>query len=347
MNKLSDLQQVIEYSRIPGMSVSQQHNGEIDSAVAGVTDTTTNHPVDSSTLFQAASLSKPVSAAIVLDLVEQGRWSLDKPLCEILDFGPETLRADLRYKTLTTRMVLGQCTGLDNWNETFRAEQGTKFSYSGISFQYLKQTIEKETGQTWENISQAFFEKAGMKSSTFLLPSDTKFSTLPLAQAHDGEGKLCTETPPNNKPAASLYTTSRDYLTFLQYCASNPFLQQTLLSSHTLLTIEQFSGENDIANVTWGLGMGLYKCNDKTIAFHWGNNPGSHGFAAIDINSGDCIACLANSDNGPNAFKTLTEPVVGEMTQVFEFLSNYCGFNAAMKPVEPDPEPESKRKMRP
>lgn len=85
--------------------------------------------------------------------------------------------------------------------------------------------------------------------------------------------------------------------------------------------------------IQWGLGMGLLEHGGKKISFHWGNNPNSHAFAAIDIHSGACIACFANSVNGPNVFKKITELVVGDMTPVFDWLSHYCFFNAAVKPT--------------
>ena len=146
------------------------------SATAGVIDALAPSPVETSTLFQAASLSKAVSAAIVLDLVKQGRWDLDQPLCEIAAYGATEIKYNPYYKKLTTRMVLAQCSGLPNFgmiegDANFIAEPGTQFTYSGIAFEFLKEIIEKKTGKKWEALSQEFFTKIGMNHSTFLQPA--------------------------------------------------------------------------------------------------------------------------------------------------------------------------------
>jgi CubicO group peptidase (beta-lactamase class C family) len=46
----------------------------------GVRDTRTNEPVDGDTIFEAAALSKPVVAYVVLRLVDAGEFDLDQPL---------------------------------------------------------------------------------------------------------------------------------------------------------------------------------------------------------------------------------------------------------------------------
>jgi CubicO group peptidase (beta-lactamase class C family) len=64
--------------RIPGLSLAIIDDGRIVAARAyGVTDETTRAPVTTATLFQAGSISKPVSALAALHLVEAGRLSLD------------------------------------------------------------------------------------------------------------------------------------------------------------------------------------------------------------------------------------------------------------------------------
>ena len=128
------MQELLENASIPALSLSWCQNGAIHSVASGNTDTSAPSPVDSNTLFHASSLSKPVSAAIVLDLVAQGQWDLDKPLAEYGPFGPLELQQDPHYRTLTTRMVIGQSSGLPNWfgddEKRFIATPNTRFTYS-------------------------------------------------------------------------------------------------------------------------------------------------------------------------------------------------------------------------
>lgn len=340
------LQQLIGNARISGISISCCRQNEIQSAAAGIADSSAPRAVKTSTLFQAASLSKPVSAAIVLNLVNEGLWDLDKPLAEIADYGSVVIQKNQHYKKLTTRMILGQCSGLPNWltingNMSFIAEPGTRFNYSGIAFDFLKEVIEHHTHKKWEVLAQEFFQKTGMKNSTFKQPASSHLKGRSLARGHAGDGTpdpvtVTVDSP--EIPAASLFTTANDYIIFLRYCFSNRFLNSTLFTENTSLKTSEYSKTPDIVNkVQWGLGMGLLDHAGKKIAFHWGNNPFSHAFAAIDLDNGNCVACFANSVNGPSVFKLFTESIVGDMSPVFDWLSHYCAFNAVAKPKSPPP----------
>ena len=73
--------QALTASTTPGLAVALVHRGEaVWAAGYGVADRTTGQPVTAGTRFQAASLSKPVTAWGVLRLVESGRIGLDEPI---------------------------------------------------------------------------------------------------------------------------------------------------------------------------------------------------------------------------------------------------------------------------
>src|SRR5688572_1938196 len=95
------VKKILENANIPALSMSWYQTNTSKNFAVGVTDTVNKKPVDTTTLFQASSLSKPVSAAIVLDLVEQNQWKLDTKLADISDYGPPELKADSRYRELT------------------------------------------------------------------------------------------------------------------------------------------------------------------------------------------------------------------------------------------------------
>jgi CubicO group peptidase (beta-lactamase class C family) len=76
--------------------------------VRGVRDSA---PVDANTVFEAASLSKPVVAYMALKLVDAGTLDLDRPLRE---YGIVPDLADARANRITTRMILSHTTGLQN-----------------------------------------------------------------------------------------------------------------------------------------------------------------------------------------------------------------------------------------
>lgn len=72
--------------------------GVVTTEEVGVTNVSKPEEVTSSTVFEAASLSKPVFAYIVLKLAQKDLIDLDKPLHEYGDFGPPQMRTDKNYK---------------------------------------------------------------------------------------------------------------------------------------------------------------------------------------------------------------------------------------------------------
>ncbi|MDP1573795.1 MAG: serine hydrolase [Coxiellaceae bacterium] len=345
-------QAVLDNAKIPAMSAAWHQNNETHSLVGGVADPENSKPADEVTLFQAASLSKVVSAAIILDLAADGKWDLNKPLAEMgVPFGSEEMQNDPRYAELTTRMILAQCSGLPNWfsasEKTFMkdAQPGAYFTYSGEAYEWLKQVVEKQFApKTWGELAQEFFDKARMQHSTFQLPENTHLKDSTIARGHTGDG---TPSPvPSSEgfkevPAASLLTTSEDYVRFLRYCHSQPpSADPAVPSLRDLFTssthLDPIAHPEAHEKITWGLGMGVFKEGEREIAFHWGNNPTSHAFCAMDMKTGDAVACLVNSENGCNVFQILSEEIVGKMDPVFELLANYCGFKSVVKSESPE-----------
>lgn len=345
------MSQLLRDSNIPALSSGwyQKEKDMAHSIAYGQADTSSLSPVDTNTLFQAASLSKPVSAAIVLDLVEQGKWDLDTPLADITDYGPPELRQDPHYRTLTTRMVIGQCSGLANYGQDgddgkkFIATPTTRFTYSGVALDFLKQVIEQKTGQEWEQIAQDFFKKAGMKNSTFqrqLQEGNLDDIHRNIAKAHmadphpDGPLTPLAPLPDDGRGvlAGSMLTNAEDYIAFLQYCFKNDYLKSTLLTGSLSTLPPTISPET--SHIEWGLGMGIYRSSDpeQTIAFHWGNNTGSISFCAMDMATGDCVVNFSNSMNGPTVFQQVAKPIVGDITPLFQWLSKYCSFNDVNPP---------------
>lgn len=284
-----------------------------------------------------------VSAAIILDLVAQGKWDLDISLSEIeMSFGSEEIKNDTRYKKLTTRMIIAQSSALPN---SFTATKfmdntipGEHFTYSGLAYEYLKEAVQITLGKTWGELAQDFFNKAEMEHSTFQLPEKTHLKESTIARPHTGDGTaLSAPSPEDFKeiPAGSMLTTAEDYVCFLRYCYSHADLKG-LLTSHTKLSPTQCPETPEAhQKITWGLGMGIFKDGAREIAFHWGNNTNSHAFCAMNIKTGGAVACFVNSANGPNVFQMLSEKIVGDMQPVFEWLLKYSNFKAAVESESP------------
>ncbi|WP_289644215.1 serine hydrolase domain-containing protein [Maribacter aestuarii] len=99
---------------VPGVSVAIINDGRVVyHTVKGYADSETKKKVNEKTIFEGASLSKPLFAYFVMGFVEEGKLDLDRPLYEYLPY--DDIANDERYKKITARMVLSHTTGLPNW----------------------------------------------------------------------------------------------------------------------------------------------------------------------------------------------------------------------------------------
>lgn len=108
---------------------------------AGYADLDTSERVAPETVFEAASLSKPVFAYLVLTLADEGLIDLDQPLAAFLDY--PRISDQQAYGAMTPRMILTHRTGMPNWVDeatpfnkrtapiTLLAEPGEAYTYSG------------------------------------------------------------------------------------------------------------------------------------------------------------------------------------------------------------------------
>lgn len=141
------LEQQLKASDIPGLSIAIINDARIVYHRAlGTTNMQTGERINEHTLFEAASLSKPLFAWFVMQQVEKGILDLDKPLYEYLPYSD--IAHDERYKRITARMVLSHTSGFPNWRDEnpdgrldIKFEPGTDYEYSGEGYQYLKMVL--------------------------------------------------------------------------------------------------------------------------------------------------------------------------------------------------------------
>lgn len=159
------VQHEMDSLKVPGLSIAVINDGDIVySAELGVKNLATREPVDRHTLFEAASLSKPVFAHFTLLLAGRGVLNIDTPIYRYY-MDKEVDFSDERYKLLTARMVLNHASGWPNWRQSpqdrliFGFKPGTRLGYSGEgtiiclrstssdTFVFLRDIL--ETGLTW------------------------------------------------------------------------------------------------------------------------------------------------------------------------------------------------------
>ena len=302
-----EFQRLIEEASVPGMASAIIRNGQLDRCICcGVRDVQSPVPVDEDTVFDAASLSKPVFAHMVLQLADQGQLSLETPLTSYL---PGYMPADKRASSITARHVLSHSAGLPNWrNDDLPLRTyfppGERFSYSGEGFLYLQKAVEAITGERLHTLAERLvMAPFGMTRSSFVW--DWRFD-LNRACPHDDFGRPAVgRKPGEGNAAATLQTTAADYARFLLRVFDGSRLRpetvQLWLRPHVEVrhAKPQSLGSvvEDVATgVAWGLGWGLEPAEEAF--FHWGNNGAFKALTVGSIQSQDALVFFMNGASG-------------------------------------------------
>lgn len=171
---LDDLPRLMRACQVPGIAVATLHRGELAwQHVEGLANAQTAAPVTAGSMFEAASLSKPVLAWLALRLVQAGHLDLDQPLIALLR--PADLADDAQLAKVTAREVLRHTSGLPNWRRQPMTERlatafvpGSRVGYSGEAYFWLQRVMEQEAGVSLDTLAQRWlWGPAGLQDSSF------------------------------------------------------------------------------------------------------------------------------------------------------------------------------------
>ncbi len=309
---------------VPGLSIALVLKGEVAWHHGfGVKNSKTKEPVSDETVFEAASLSKPVFAYAVLRLVDAGKFDLDKPLNQYLpgnyDVGP-----DPRLGQITARRVLSHTTGFLNWRGGDPALKifftpGEKFSYSGEGFVYLSKVIEHLTGEkTNDFVKRMVFDPLGMPNSSFVWQSSYDSQKT---SRHNGAG---APTPQNKwsgaNAAASLHTTAQDFGRFIGAILKGAGLKKETRKQMLTPQIKVDEGGTNTTGrpadklsttVSWGLGVGLQTTADGVSFWHWGDNGDTKAYFVAFEKQKLGVVVFANAANGLSIMPELVADATG------------------------------------
>jgi CubicO group peptidase (beta-lactamase class C family) len=249
------------------------------------------------TIFQVASLTKPIVEILTLKLVSSGNWNLDEPLATY--WVDPDVQNDPRHKKLTTRNVLTHQTGLPNWRSgklEFIADPGTKVNYSGEGLEYLRRALEKKFNQPLERIAEKWlFRPYGMRNTHFFWNASIDESRF--AVAHNKEGKPYDIHKNSTANAADLLlTTVDDYGRFAVNVLKGKGLSQTVFQEMVRPQAAYPSGKNLFFGLGWMLMPEL--SNGEYALIHTGSDPGVSTVVVLFPKSQRGLVVFTNGDNG-------------------------------------------------
>jgi CubicO group peptidase (beta-lactamase class C family) len=319
-----NLAERMKHYNVKGVSVAVINNGKIEWAKGyGVRETETNLPVTVDTLFQAGSISKPVSAMGALKIVQDGKLNLDEDVNKKLVRWKMPENDFTKEQKVTLRRLLSHSAGVSVWgfggypaNTKLLPDvqqildgsapantkpvrviglPGAKWSYSGGGFTVIQLLMTDVSGKPFpELMDEMVLKKLGMKSSTYqLLPLD------PSQQVAIGYGPR-GERPPfkwfihPEMAAAGLWTTPSDLARFaIEIQQAHAGKSKKVLSRKMVkqMLSKQTGG--------WGLGVALSGEGDQAFRFsHGGANTGFRNQMIAYAGTGQGAIVMTNSEQG-------------------------------------------------
>ncbi|MGA7380731.1 MAG: serine hydrolase domain-containing protein, partial [Terriglobales bacterium] len=218
---------LMKAAEVPGTGIAIFNDGKVAYLKAyGFRDTEKNLPLTVDSVMTAASFSKVAFAYLVMQLVEEGKLDLDKPVYRYFPKPlPEyptyrDLAADPRYKKITARMLLSHTSGFPNfrWINDDRKlninfDPGSRFAYSGEGIELLQFVVETITNQPPQELMRAqVFQPLGMTRTSMVW--EDRFES-DYANGYDEYGRsIGPERRPKADAAGSMQTTPRDFAQF-------------------------------------------------------------------------------------------------------------------------------------
>ncbi|HYN19447.1 MAG TPA: serine hydrolase [Thermoanaerobaculia bacterium] len=314
-----ELPRLLQKAEIPGISISVIRDGQLYwTGTAGMANLSEPALVTADTVFQAASLSKPVFAYLVLKLSDRGLIDLDKPLATYLPY--PRLEHDERYRKITARMILSHTSGLPNWalgqdHIPFQFSPAEAWGYSGEGYVYLQKVVEKLTGSTLPELARKeVFEPFGMVRSSFVWDSEISSAAAVGVNELGGVERINSRGEAN--AAASLLTTARDYGRFLVALLAGrglkPETREAMFKPQAQVPSKW--GEPNSpkqAGVFWGLGWGLEQARGEETLWHWGHQDAWRAYVAVRRDGRSGVVYFTNGSEGLSIAQALSDLVIG------------------------------------
>lgn len=299
--------QLMEQGRVPGLAVAVVAEGRTVFCRGYGVRSGSGDPVDEDTVFEAASLSKPVFAYAVMMLVDRGTLDLDKPLAEYVSYEDQV--RDPRVGRITARHVLSHTTGFPNWRRgrplAIEHDPGTKFQYSGEGFVYLQKVVEYLAGEPLhEYMRKTVFIPLDMSRSSYVYRDD--FDANVAAGFGTDRAARPKRRPAEGNSAWSLHTTARDFARFLVAILDGSGLSEQAAGD---MVTSQVAVEPGVA---WGLGWGLEDGPLGPALWHWGHNSGYRCYATAIPSWSLGMVFFTNSDDGMLLLGALVNGAMGD-----------------------------------
>lgn len=307
----SEIEKWLQQNNVPALGLGIINNGKLQQIkVFGELKKGVTAPYN--TIWNVASLTKPVTAMVALKLASAGKLNLDEPLYKY--WTDPDIAKDANTKLLTARIILSHQTGFPNWrfmNESgkldFKFKPGTKYQYSGEGLEYLRKALEKKFNKTLPQLAdELIFKPLKMTDTKFVWNDITDVSRLAIG--YDNKGNAYEPTKNKTANAADdLLTTVQDYGTFLCSVMNSDGLSKKVFDDMISHQVETKK------NKYFGLGFEIYDLgNDNYALSHGGADQGVQTIVLLLPKTKQGLIIFTNVDDGYKIYEKIVNHYLGE-----------------------------------
>ncbi|MDF2475432.1 MAG: hypothetical protein K0S24_915 [Sphingobacterium sp.] len=317
-----DITSRMKFYHIPGVSIAVIKDSKVRwSKTYGVVDLESKAPVTTNTLFQVASMSKPVSAYAALKEAELGRLAIDTDVNLYLTSWKVPDNEWTRVEKVTLKNIVSHTAGFtvsgfpgyqvtDAIPSTVAVLNGAKpantrpvsvdklpgsgFRYSGGGYTVMQQMLMDIEGKDYTSImNEKVLSPLGMKNSTFAQPLPAELAKF-AATAYTADGRRVEgryHVYPE-QAAAGLWSTAEDYAKFVID------IQRTLDGKSNRIISKNAAKEFTSPFIESYIGLGVFIENYAGSVYfcHGGWNEGFSSYFIGSKTSGDGVVVLTNTN---------------------------------------------------
>lgn len=347
--------QLMEKDGIAGVSIAFFENGKISwQKTYGYAQLSDSAKVTVNTVFNGASLSKPIAALAALNLVEQGNLLWNEDVNRYLVGWKVPDNKFTAQEKVTLKRLIGHTAGFERYvqssyfpNEEFPTIKqmlsgekpsvdppismvsvpGEKQIYSNPGYSVIEKLMEDVTGKEFhEVIEELIFEPCNMTNSSFEQPIPKRlFQQKATGYTNDLEPYPYKLFP--FKAAGGIWTTPTDLAKFLI----------TVLEDHhanTNIILSKKMTDSVFAKTPQRLGFAkIYNGESPDLLFeHWGSNSGFTCYMVSSLQHRQGVVIMTNSDNGMSLMAYIARTIA--VTNNWDFLQPQVYDSIAMNETE-------------
>lgn len=354
---------LMKANRVEGLGLALIRDAEIVySKSYGLRDRERALPLERDTIMYGASLTKATFAYMVMQLVDEGRVDLDRPIHEYLprplpDYeNYADLAGDPRWRRLTMRMLLSHSAGFANFRWItptgydedgkliLHFDPGSRYAYSGEGMLLAQFVLETGLGlDVGAEMQRRIFDSFRMRRTSMTWRADFAAN---LAHGYQLDGARQEHYERERvRAAGSMDTTLADWARFLAGASWGEGLSPASFAAMTSRQIAidsaaQFptlaAGRTDAyapVRLGYGLGWGVFETPQGPAFFKEGHDDGTANYALCIKPKRDCILLMSNSVRAEGIFKALVDALMGETNLPWQW-EGYTPYDAAPAAIQ-------------